>query len=58
MIKRVLILLTITTTLFGQNLLKSFKLGEQKMVHSEDTTPTSNSIQDIIANDDESFGKS
>ena len=52
MIKRILILLTITTTLFGQYSPKNFLLGEKKLAKVSDTTPTSNSIQDIIANDD------
>jgi len=52
MIKQILILLTITTSLFGQNLLKSYRIGDQNLDQTFGTTPVSNSTQDIIANDD------
>lgn len=56
MIKRILILMTFATALFGQNFLKSYQLGEKKLAKTSATlntpTPASNSIQDIIADDD------
>jgi len=52
MIKQILILLTIATTIFGQYSPNSYLLGEKRLAKISDATPTSNSIQDIIANDD------
>lgn len=52
MIEKILILLIVATSLFGQYSPKSYQLGEKKLSKISDTTPTSNSVQDIIATDD------
>ncbi len=52
MIKRIFILLTISTTLFGQYSPNSYQLGETKLAKISAATPSSNSIQDIITSDD------
>lgn len=51
MIKRILILLNIATALFGQYLPSNYQLGTERLSKISDSTPASNSIQDIIADD-------
>ena len=52
MIKKIIILMAFTTTLYSQNLLKSYSIGDEEGTQALVSTPASNSIQDIIANDE------
>jgi hypothetical protein len=56
MIKRIITLLAISSTLFGQYAPTSYQLREQRLAklsgELSDATPASNSIQDIFVNDD------
>ncbi|MDA3861901.1 MAG: hypothetical protein PF445_11825 [Melioribacteraceae bacterium] len=53
MIKRLLILLLISSAIFGQYSPRNFELGVKQLSKTvASPTPESNSIQDIIANDD------
>ncbi|MCF6268821.1 MAG: hypothetical protein L3J41_03840 [Melioribacteraceae bacterium] len=52
MIKLILILLAINSALFGQYSPNSYQLGEKKLSKISALTPASNSVLDIIANDD------